>query len=67
MSIENGYSDEINSTLIQQHRGYSFPTVPKLILYNILYFIGVFGSSLALIHLCQKKNFKNPKHALMLK
>lgn len=39
----------------------------KLFTLRVFYVVGIIGSALALLHLYQKQNFKNKKHAFMLK
>ena len=71
----DSYEDKYNSTnnltissnkLIALGRNTNFSS-PCLIIVTASYIFGMIGNFIALVHLWQKKNFKNTKHSLMLK
>lgn len=53
------------TTIVQRPEGLRFGYYRELI--SVFYLVGTLANLLAFIHLNQKKNFKNTKHALMLK
>lgn len=53
------------TTITQRPQGLGFNYYKELL--SVFYLVGTLANLLAFIHLNQKKNFKNTKHALMLK
>lgn len=58
------YSENMNATSTDQADN-KFQVRREL--FSLFYAVGIIGSILALLHLNQKQNFKNPKQAFMLR
>jgi hypothetical protein len=66
VDIRNVSIQSSHSFCDRQHWNFTWRII-ELSLYTAFYIVGAIGSLLALIHLYQKRNFKNPRHAIMLK